>query len=73
VENTFKVGPETQCQIDAAAIQKLGANFVKVWIETGHELDRSMSAFAKAGIYVWVHLQGFGEDFFPVSKACSLE
>ncbi|MCJ1391319.1 hypothetical protein MMC18_004182 [Xylographa bjoerkii] len=49
-----------QCQLDAALMQQLGANTIRVYhVDAGSNHDGCMSAFSDAGIYLFVDLDTF--------------
>ncbi|ETI25595.1 hypothetical protein G647_02369 [Cladophialophora carrionii CBS 160.54] len=50
----------TQCQLDAALMQELGANSIRVYhVDASQDHSGCMDAFAAAGIYLWVDLDSF--------------
>lgn len=49
-----------QCQLDAALMQKLGANSIRVYhVDATQDHSGCMNAFAQVGIYLWVDLDSF--------------
>lgn len=61
-----------QCQLDAASMQKLGANAIRVYhVDPNGDHSGCMSAFAAAGIYLFVDLETFNTAIDPVSFARS--
>ncbi|KAK5089594.1 hypothetical protein LTR70_007217 [Exophiala xenobiotica] len=51
---------EAQCQRDAALMQQLGANSIRVYhVDPAADHSGCMNAFASAGIYLWVDLDSF--------------
>ncbi|KAK5175606.1 uncharacterized protein LTR77_000745 [Saxophila tyrrhenica] len=49
-----------QCKLDAALMQELGANSIRVYhVEPNADHDGCMRAFADAGIYAWIDLDTF--------------
>lgn len=49
-----------QCQRDAALMQQLGANSIRVYhVDPTADHDGCMTAFASAGIYAWIDLDSF--------------
>src|ERR1700753_3369820 len=50
-----------QCKLDAALMQKLGANSIRVYhVNANANHDGCMSTFAAAGIYAWIDLDTTG-------------
>lgn len=50
----------TQCQLDAASMQTIGTNSIRVYhVDPWENHDGCMSAFENAGIYVWLDLDTF--------------
>lgn len=50
----------TQCQLDAALMKELGANAIRVYhVNAAENHDGCMSAFADAGIYLFVDADSF--------------
>ncbi|KIX03153.1 uncharacterized protein Z518_06704 [Rhinocladiella mackenziei CBS 650.93] len=50
----------TQCQLDAALMQQLGANAIRVYhVDASADHRGCMNAFAAAGIYVFVDMDSF--------------
>jgi len=57
----------TQCQLDAASMQALGANAIRVYhVDPNGDHSGCMSAFAAAGIYLFVDLDTFTTAIDPV-------
>jgi 1,3-beta-glucanosyltransferase GAS1 len=57
-----------QCQLDAASMQVLGANAIRVYhVDPAGDHTGCMSAFAAAGIYLFVDLETFNTAIDPVS------
>ena len=51
---------ESQCKLDASSMQKLGANTIRVYhVDPTGDHSGCMSAFASAGIYLFVDLDTF--------------
>jgi 1,3-beta-glucanosyltransferase GAS1 len=72
VEYSYSIANETlvseaQCKLDAALMQKLGANSVKFWNVDSSNHSGCMFAYDQAGIYVWAGLSGLGAHLNPVS------
>jgi len=60
---------EAQCQRDAALMQQLGANSIRVYhVDPAADHSGCMNAFASAGIYLWVDLDSFKTYIRLVSK-----
>ena len=50
----------TQCKLDAALMQQLGANSIRVYhVDATQDHSGCMNAFAAVGIYLWVDLDSF--------------
>jgi hypothetical protein len=61
-----------QCQLDAASMQILGANAIRVYhVDPAGDHTGCMSAFAAAGIYLFVDLETFNTAIDPVSLSPS--
>ena len=59
-----------QCQLDAKAMQDLGANTIRVYhVDPSGNHDGCMSAFANAGIYLFVDLDTFTTQ---ITQVCCL-
>jgi len=57
----------TQCQLDAASMQALGANAIRVYhVDPSGDHSGCMSAFAAAGIYLFLDLDTFTTAIDPV-------
>lgn len=57
-----------QCKLDAASMQTLGANAIRVYhVDPNGDHSGCMSAFADAGIYLFVDLSTFNTAIDPVS------
>jgi 1,3-beta-glucanosyltransferase GAS1 len=57
-----------QCKLDAASMQTLGANAIRVYhVDPNGDHTGCMSAFADAGIYLFVDLETFNTAIDPVS------
>ncbi|TID13200.1 glycoside hydrolase family 72 protein [Venturia nashicola] len=53
----------TQCKLDAALMKTLGANSIRVYhVDPNGKHDDCMSAFADAGIYLWLDLDTFSSQ-----------
>jgi len=51
---------DAQCQRDAALMQQLGANSIRVYhVDATADHSACMNTFASAGIYLWVDLDSF--------------
>jgi hypothetical protein len=62
-----------QCTRDAALMQTLGANAIRVYhVNPNADHDGCMAAFASAGIYVLVDMDDFQTAINPVSRQSSL-
>lgn len=60
----------TQCQLDAASMQALGANAIRVYhVDPTGDHDGCMSAFAAVGIYLFVDLDTFNTAIDPVRSS----
>lgn len=58
----------TQCKLDAALMKTLGANSIRVYhVDPNGSHDACMSAFADAGIYLWLDLDTFTSQIEQVS------
>lgn len=56
-----------QCARDAALMQDLGANSIRVYhVDASSDHSACMSTFADAGIYLLVDLDTFGTYILPV-------
>lgn len=59
-----------QCQLDASLMEKLGANAIRVYhVDPLGDHEGCMSAFADAGIYLFVDLDDFHTDIDPVCSS----
>jgi 1,3-beta-glucanosyltransferase GAS1 len=57
-----------QCQLDAVSMQALGANAIRVYhVDPAGDHTGCMSAFASAGIYLFLDLETFNTAIDPVS------
>ena len=57
---------ETQCALDAAAMQDLGANTIRVYhVDATGDHSGCMNAFADKGIYLFVDLDSFDDNILP--------
>jgi hypothetical protein len=57
-----------QCKLDATSMQTLGANAIRVYhVDPSGDHSGCMSAFADAGIYLFVDLETFNTAIDPVS------
>lgn len=60
----------TQCQLDAPSMQALGANAIRVYhVDPNGDHSGCMSAFAAAGIYLFVDLDTFTTAIDPVHSS----
>lgn len=60
---------DAQCQRDAALMQQLGANSIRVYhVDATADHSACMNTFASAGIYLWVDLDSFTTYIRLVSK-----
>lgn len=51
---------QDQCKLDAALMQELGANSIRVYhVDPSADHDECMQAFSDAGIYIWLDLDTF--------------
>jgi hypothetical protein len=58
----------SQCKLDAVSMQALGANAIRVYhVDPNGDHSGCMSAFADAGIYLFVDLETFNTAIDPVS------
>lgn len=58
-----------QCKLDAALMKELGANTIRVYhVDPNGDHDGCMSAFADAGIYLFVDLETFNSS---IDQVCS--
>jgi len=56
-----------QCTLDAALMQKLGANAIRVYhVDSSADHSGCMSAFANVGIYLFVDLDTFNTQIDPI-------
>ena len=61
---------ENQCKRDAASMQKLGANTIRVYhVDPTGDHSGCMSAFEDAGIYLFVDLDTFDTQINQVWEA----
>lgn len=59
----------TQCALDAAMMADLGANTIRVYhVDPTADHDACMTAFANAGIYLFLDLDTFDTQFDQVSQ-----
>lgn len=59
-----------QCSRDASLMQELGVNAIRVYhVDASSDHDDCMSAFADAGIYLFVDLDTFDTYILPVRPA----
>jgi hypothetical protein len=57
-----------QCKLDAALMKTLGANSIRVYhVDPNGDHTGCMSAFADAGIYLWLDLDTFTSQIEQVS------
>lgn len=57
-----------QCKLDAALMEELGANAIRVYhVDPNGDHDGCMAVFADAGIYVFVDLDTFTTAISEVS------
>lgn len=60
----------TQCALDAKLMKELGANAIRVYhVDSSVKHTDCMSAFADAGIYLFVDLDTFDSYILPVRPA----
>jgi 1,3-beta-glucanosyltransferase GAS1 len=60
---------EDQCKLDAALMQELGANTIRVYhVDPSEDHDGCMTAFADAGIYLFVDLETFDTSISQVTS-----
>ena len=58
-----------QCKLDANLMAELGANTIRVYhVDPTADHDGCMSAFANAGIYLFVDLDTFDTQFNQVRR-----
>lgn len=58
-----------QCKLDAALMKEVGANTIRVYhVDPTADHDGCMSAFADAGIYLFVDLETFTTSITQVCK-----
>ena len=58
----------TQCALDASLMKTLGANAIRVYhVDSSADHSDCMTAFADAGIYLFVDLDTFNTAINPVS------
>ena len=56
-----------QCKLDAALMQTLGANSIRVYhIDASANHDQCMDAFSSVGIYAWIDLDTFDSYILPM-------
>jgi hypothetical protein len=60
-----------QCKLDAALMKEVGANTIRVYhVDPTADHDGCMSAFADAGIYLFVDLETFTT---AISQVCKID
>ena len=63
-----------QCKLDASLMADLGANTIRVYhVDPTADHDGCMSAFADAGIYLFVDLDTFNTQFNQVRRWLSIQ